>query len=97
MFAETTIPSKITNVEQYLQHLTKQDRERIHSHQELGVSHKYLSPTLDTVSNKPVNIIVQFTQDPAITDVKKNAEIGETLALSEASKKVEESHQNFKN
>jgi hypothetical protein len=95
-FAETTNPSKITNAEQYLQHLSKQDRDRIHNNQELGVPNKHLSPTLETFSNKPVNIIVQFAQDPAEAAVKKNAENGKTIALSEARKKVEESHQNFK-
>ncbi|MFP7296381.1 S8 family serine peptidase [Neobacillus niacini] len=95
-FAETVSPSKITNAEHYLQYLSKEDRDRIHNNQEQGVPNKYLSPSLETFSNKPVNIIVQFAQDPAQAAVKKNAKAGKPLELSEARKKVEESHQKFK-
>ncbi|WP_108669099.1 S8 family serine peptidase [Peribacillus acanthi] len=95
-FGDTPPTSKITNVEQYLQYVTKQDRDRVHNSQETGVPDKYLSPTLDTISNQAVNIIVQFSQDPAKTDIKKNAEKGISLSLSEANDKVEQSHQQFK-
>lgn len=95
-FGDTKSSSDITNVEQYLQQLTKQDRDRIHNSQHLGEQSKYLSPTLDTTSNQEVNIIVQFVQDPAQVDIKKNAEKGTILSLKEANDKVEKSHQSFK-
>jgi hypothetical protein len=86
-FAETTNPSKITNAEQYLQHLSKQDRDRIHNNQELGVPNKHLSPTLETFSNKPVNIIVQFAQDPAEAAVKRMRKMEKQLLLARQEKK----------
>lgn len=85
-----------SSVEQYLKNLTKEDRDRVHSSVETKDQDKYLSPKLDITSNKPVNIIVQFAQDPAKTDVKKNEEKGIEVSLDEAKNNVEKSHQNFK-
>lgn len=96
VFAEPTNTSQLTKVEQYLQHLSKEDRDRIHNSQIFRVPNKYLSPSIDTDSNRLVNIIVQFAQDPAVADVKKNAEQGKTLSLNQAREKVEKSQQFFK-
>ncbi|MGD6959485.1 S8 family serine peptidase [Rossellomorea aquimaris] len=95
-YGEPAVLSNISNVEQYLQHVTKEDRDRIHNSQEFGEENKYLSPTLDTVSKKEVNIIVQFAEEPVKLGVKKSAENGKILSPSEANKKVEQSHQDFK-
>ncbi|WP_141550902.1 S8 family serine peptidase [Bacillus sp. AFS041924] len=94
---DSTSQSGVSNVEQYLKHLTKEDRNRVHSNVETAEQDKYLSPKLDTTSNKPVGIIVQFAQDPAKTDVQKNEENGIAVSLEDAKNKVEKSHQQFKN
>ena len=94
---DRSAPGEISNVEQYLKNLTNEDRNRVHNSLETGNQEKYLSPTLDTSSNRPVNIIVQFGQDPAKTDIKKKAENGIELSLDDANNKVEKSHQSFKN
>lgn len=95
-YVDSSSQNGITNVEQYLQNLRNADRDRIHNSMISGAEEKYLSPTIDPLSDKPVNIIVQFTQDPAKTDVKKKAEKGIQLSLDEAINKVEQSHKNFK-
>ncbi|MGG2028777.1 S8 family serine peptidase [Gottfriedia sp. S16(2024)] len=94
---DSTSHSGESNVEQYLKDLSKEDRNRVHNNIEMADSEKYLSPKLDTTGNNPVNIIVQFAQDPAKTVVKNNEENGIEVSLDDAKNKVEKSHQNFKN
>ncbi|MFF3021334.1 S8 family serine peptidase [Gottfriedia sp. NPDC057948] len=93
----STSQGRISNVEDNLKNLSKEDRNRVHNSVDSSDKEKYLSPNLDTTSTNPVNIIVQFKQDPAKTEVKKSEENGIKVSLDDAKNKVEKSHQTFIN
>lgn len=57
-----------------------------------------IQPTINVESDNPVNIIVEFTQDPAkVAVIKAQAEKKRSaITLAEAEKQVEASHETFK-
>ncbi|MGM0751687.1 MAG: S8 family serine peptidase [Bacillota bacterium] len=82
-------------LEQYLQHATQEDRERIHEGQNQA-GEKFVSPEINVHSNEEIAVIVQFSQDPAEVEVKKKEMKGEKVSLQAAKVKVQKVHQQFK-
>ncbi|WP_299742471.1 S8 family serine peptidase [uncultured Rossellomorea sp.] len=82
-------------LEQYLQHATQEDRERIHEGQNQA-GEKFVSPEINVHSDEEIAVIVQFSQDPAEVEVKKKELKGEKVSLQAAKEKVHKVHHQFK-
>ncbi|MGM0836144.1 MAG: S8 family serine peptidase [Bacillota bacterium] len=94
---EASSTKSVSNISEYLEYLTNQDRElikRVNGREQLDG--KFLHPGINVHSEQPTSIIVQFQQEPAEFEVKKKAEIGEKLTLQKAKENVAISHQQFK-
>ncbi|MDT9025528.1 S8 family serine peptidase [Rossellomorea yichunensis] len=85
----------VDKLEQYLQHATQEDRERIHEGQ-MQAGEKFVSPEINVHSDEEIAVIVQFSQDPAEVEVKKKELKGEKVSLQAAKEKVQKVHHQFK-
>nr|WP_269448512.1 S8 family serine peptidase [Metabacillus kandeliae] len=93
-YAQAGQSSQISNAEEILKGLSEEQRQAL---KQLEASPGFtVDPKIDTSSGKPVSIIVEFNQEPALVQVKKEAAKGKKASLSMAASKVEASHQEFR-
>lgn len=88
--------SKVGDVNEVLQGLTKEQRTAL---KQLDVQTGFVvQPGINVDSETPVNVIVEFKQDPAVLEVAKiqDDKKRSKLSLANAEEKVEASHKKFK-
>ncbi len=84
----------IKDVQEILNNLTDEQRRTLNKLKaETGFT---IDPAINLMSEEPVNIIVQFKQDPAKVELAKQKKQRSQFSLSEAKKNVEASHKQFK-
>jgi subtilisin family serine protease len=86
----------IKDIDSYIKNITDADRERIHSMQEIDFEKLKISSDVNLKVDTPLNVIVQFKQDPVEVDFKKKQANGIKASLDESMKMVDESHKKFK-
>ncbi|MBM7619661.1 subtilisin family serine protease [Bacillus tianshenii] len=79
-----------------LSDLTTSEREALHVLQTSEQTGLHLDPSIDLSQNQHVDVIVQFNELPAASAVTLSKAEGKSLTLSEAKKKVDTAHANFK-
>ncbi|WP_129688256.1 S8 family serine peptidase [Gottfriedia acidiceleris] len=88
--------NKIDDLDSYLKNISDTDRDTIHSMQEMNFEGLKISPDVNLNVDTPLNVIVQFKQDPTEADLNAKRSKGINASLDESLKIVNESHKNFK-
>jgi subtilisin family serine protease len=87
----------IKDIESYIKYISDADRERIHSMQEGDSEKLKISPDVNLNQDAPLNVIVQFKQEPTEVDFKLKQANGVKASRDESMQLVNESHKKFKN
>lgn len=84
----------IKDLDSYLKNLSQADREMIHQMQDFeGLK---ISPEVNLNVDTPLNVIVQFKQEPSVVDFKSKQANGLKASVEESIEIVENSHKKFK-
>ncbi len=84
----------IKDIKEILSNLSDEQRRTLN---ELKAENGFtIDPAINLMSEEPVNVIVQFKQDPVKVEMAKQKKQRSQISLSEAEKKVEASHKQFK-
>lgn len=86
-----------TSIEQVLSNLTPAQREAIKQLKTNDQEGLQLSPDVNTNSDTPISVIVEFKDRPEKTAVLEAQEEGKGLTSAEAKQKVETAHETFHN
>ncbi|ASK63529.1 peptidase S8 [Virgibacillus phasianinus] len=87
-------PSGIKNAEEVLSNLTDAERQSLKKLEaEPGFT---IHPDINLTSPDPVQVIIEFKQDPAKVELAKKAMERKKVSLAGAKEKVEKAHQTFK-
>ncbi|UOY92572.1 S8 family serine peptidase [Ectobacillus sp. JY-23] len=86
----------IKDVENYVAYITDAERERIQQAQINEQDGLHISPSIDTTSDKLIDVIVQFREDPAQVAVEKAAAKGKKLDAKVARDKADKAHHIFR-
>ncbi|UPM52527.1 S8 family serine peptidase [Gottfriedia acidiceleris] len=95
-FAVSDSNSSIKDIDSYIKNISDADRDRIHSMQEMDFDKLKLSTDVNLKVDTPLNVIVQFKQDPTEVDFKKKKANGIKASLDDSMNLVNESHKKFK-
>ncbi|MEH7455384.1 protease inhibitor I9 family protein [Gottfriedia acidiceleris] len=93
---DSSVNSGIKDIDSYLKNLSDADRDKIHSMQEMNLDGLNISPDVNLKVDTPLNVIVQFKQDPTEIDYKKKKSSGQNVSKYESEKIVDESYNKFK-
>ncbi|WP_179292746.1 S8 family serine peptidase [Bacillus sp. 7884-1] len=88
--------ASIKDIDSYIKNISNADRERINSIQESNFEGLKISPEVNLNEDNPINIIVQFKQEPSEIDFKIKQANGAKASRDESLKIVDESHKKFK-
>ncbi|WP_223589003.1 S8 family serine peptidase [Neobacillus bataviensis] len=87
----------IKDIDSYLKNISSADRNKIGGIEEIGAKGLQFSSDVNLNEDTPLTVIVQFKQDPAVVDFKKNEANGLKANLDDSNQLVEQSHISFKN
>ncbi|WP_341357172.1 S8 family serine peptidase [Rossellomorea sp. y25] len=95
-FSSETADAEEQKAKDILSSLTEEQRKALHTLETSQQTGLLVDPSIRLDADDMTDIIVQFHQYTAKTEVAAGVKMGKTISLSEANERVERSHQKFK-